>query len=197
MGVPFLEHIGGKRLYNCVKCQTVFTNHSHLLSTKFTGATGRAWLFDKVVNIVEAEAVPRGMITGRHVVRDVSCKKCNAKVGWIYEHAAAEDQCYKEGKVILEKALIMETAGVDEEDGTPIPPGVAGPARPAVAALNAAEQAELLREARANAYLVAAAGGPGRGRGLGHGRARAIREFPQGQDLFDYYHDRAIRGRRQ
>ena len=46
------------------------------------------------------------MLTGRHWVRDVFCKKCNDKVGWMYEFALEEQQKYKEGKVILEKALV-------------------------------------------------------------------------------------------
>jgi hypothetical protein len=51
------------------------------------------------------------MLTGRHFVRDVSCKKCLAKLGWIYEFAYEETQRYKEGHVILERALISESEG--------------------------------------------------------------------------------------
>lgn len=54
------------------------------------------------------------MLTGLHWVRDVFCKKCNTKLGWMYEFAAAEDQRYKESKIILEKSLIQENAGIDE-----------------------------------------------------------------------------------
>ena len=79
MGKMFLEHPGGTRLYSCAKCSTVLTNRANLLSTRFTGATGRAFLFKKVVNLVMSEKQDRVMLTGRHIVRDVSCKKC--KVG--------------------------------------------------------------------------------------------------------------------
>lgn len=51
------------------------------------------------------------MLTGRHFVRDVSCKKCAVKLGWIYEFAYEEGQRYKEGHVILERALISESEG--------------------------------------------------------------------------------------
>lgn len=51
------------------------------------------------------------MLTGRHFVRDVFCKKCSVKLGWMYEYACEETQRYKEGNVILEKALISESAG--------------------------------------------------------------------------------------
>ena len=54
------------------------------------------------------------MITGRHIVRDVACKKCNTKLGWMYEFATEERERYKEGRVILEKALVTEMDGIEE-----------------------------------------------------------------------------------
>jgi len=58
------------------------------------------------------------MLTGRHMVRDVSCKNCYTKLGWMYEFATEENQRYKEGRVILERALVVESDGFDE---TPTP----------------------------------------------------------------------------
>nr|XP_058140448.1 protein yippee-like 5 [Dasypus novemcinctus] len=61
------------------------------------------------------------MLTGRHMVRDVSCKNCNSKLGWIYEFATEDSQRYKEGRVILERALVRESEGFEEHvpsDGT-------------------------------------------------------------------------------
>lgn len=55
------------------------------------------------------------MLTGRHMVRDVSCKNCDAKLGWIYEFATEETQRYKEGRVILERALVMETDSFEDK----------------------------------------------------------------------------------
>ncbi len=51
MGRIYLEHIGGRRLFSCAQCDTFLTNRSELISTRFTGATGRAFLFNKVVNL--------------------------------------------------------------------------------------------------------------------------------------------------
>ena len=70
MGRVFLDHIGGSRLFTCNSCDTVLTNKYHeclvisslwltgcklsrneLISTRFTGATGRAFLFNKVINV--------------------------------------------------------------------------------------------------------------------------------------------------
>ena len=42
-------------------------------------------------------------------------KKCNDKLGWMYEFALEENQRYKESHVILEKALIREKEGFVED----------------------------------------------------------------------------------
>ncbi|XP_014610626.1 PREDICTED: protein yippee-like 5 isoform X1 [Polistes canadensis] len=117
MGVIFLEHIGGTRLFSCASCDTNLTNRGQLISTRFTGATGRAFLFNKVVNLnyrLCSEVQDRVMLTGRHMVRDVSCKNCDAKLGWVYEFATDDNQRYKEGRVILERALVTESDGMGE-----------------------------------------------------------------------------------
>lgn len=49
------------------------------------------------------------------MVRDVTCKMCEVKLGWIYEYATEESQRYKEGRVILEKAHITEKSGLAAE----------------------------------------------------------------------------------
>ncbi|XP_078495591.1 protein yippee-like 5 [Ciona intestinalis] len=114
MGKIFLEHSGGSRLFSCARCDTSLTNRSELISTRFTGATGRAFLFNKVVNLIYSDVQDRVMLTGRHMVRDVACKNCNEKLGWMYEYATEESQRYKEGRIILERALVMESDGFDE-----------------------------------------------------------------------------------
>ncbi|XP_045169316.1 protein yippee-like 5 [Mercenaria mercenaria] len=118
MGRIFLAHIGGTRLFSCSNCDTPLTNRAELISTRFTGATGRAFLFNKVVNLTYSEVQDRVMLTGRHMVRDVMCKNCDQKLGWIYEFANEENQRYKEGRVILERALVTESEGFEEHVGT-------------------------------------------------------------------------------
>ncbi|XP_037101355.1 protein yippee-like 5 isoform X1 [Syngnathus acus] len=113
MGRIFLDHIGGICLFSCANCDTILTNRAELISTRFTGATGRAFLFNKVVNLQHSEVQDRVMLTGRHMVRDVSCKNCNSKLGWMYEFATEESQRYKEGRVILERALVRESEGFE------------------------------------------------------------------------------------
>ncbi|XP_040582028.1 protein yippee-like 5 [Lepeophtheirus salmonis] len=114
MGRIFLEHLGGTRVFLCNNCKSFLTNRSELISTRFTGATGRAFLFNKVVNLNYSEIQDRVMLTGRHMVRDVSCKNCSIKLGWVYEFATEENQRYKEGRVILERALVKEEDGINE-----------------------------------------------------------------------------------
>lgn len=48
------------------------------------------------------------MTTGRHLVRDISCRQCGTCVGWKYDKAYEEDQTYKEGKFILEYELLKD-----------------------------------------------------------------------------------------
>jgi len=66
-----------------------------------------------VVNLQHSDVQERVMLTGRHMVRDVSCKNCNSKVGWLYEFATEDSQRYKEGRVILERALVRESEGFE------------------------------------------------------------------------------------
>lgn len=49
----------------------------------------------QVVNLKFSEVQDRVMLTGRHMVRDVFCKSCDAKLGWIYEFAVEESQRYE------------------------------------------------------------------------------------------------------
>uniref|UniRef100_A0A914HD85 Autophagy protein 5 n=1 Tax=Globodera rostochiensis TaxID=31243 RepID=A0A914HD85_GLORO len=90
MGRPFLEHMGGKKYYTCFRCKTYLTNKREVLSQTFRGATGQAYLFRTVVNIVTAKVESRFMITGQHMVRDVFCKTCNFKLGWMPRYFGAK-----------------------------------------------------------------------------------------------------------
>jgi len=74
----------------------------------FRGQHGKAYLFDNVVNIVAGEANERSMTTGRHIVRDISCRQCKNVVGWKYDKAFETTEKYKEGKFILEAELLVQ-----------------------------------------------------------------------------------------
>ena len=81
------------------------SNHSTILQN-FRGQHGKAYLFNSVVNISQADAVERNMTTGRHVVRDIICRQCKETVGWKYDKAYEASEKYKEGKYILEAELL-------------------------------------------------------------------------------------------
>mmetsp|Transcript_35790 Transcript_35790/g.48316 ORF Transcript_35790/g.48316 Transcript_35790/m.48316 type:complete len:99 (-) Transcript_35790:128-424(-) len=48
------------------------------------------------------------MLTGKHTVCDIYCKVCTVIIGWSYIKAHEEDQKYKEGKFIIERAYITK-----------------------------------------------------------------------------------------
>ncbi|VDN55873.1 unnamed protein product [Dracunculus medinensis] len=96
MSRKFYDNLGGKRVYSCERCRLYLTNREEVMSTDFRGATGRAFLFRRVVNVRESAMEPREMMTGRHHVRDIFCLRCDAKLGWMYEYAVEADQRYKE-----------------------------------------------------------------------------------------------------
>ncbi|KAL9931466.1 hypothetical protein V8E36_009631 [Tilletia maclaganii] len=96
------------RVYGCRKCKTHLTTSDLIISKHFTGQHGKAYLFDSVVNLTLGEPDDRHMRTGLHTVRDVYCIKCQTVVGWKYDHAFVQNEKYKEGKFILERALFVE-----------------------------------------------------------------------------------------
>lgn len=59
-----------------------------------------------MVNVDAGEASERSMTTGRHVVRDITCRQCKETVGWKYDKAYEGSEKYKEGKFILEAELL-------------------------------------------------------------------------------------------
>ena len=56
MGRVFLEHSGGVKIYSCANCETNLTNKAELISTRFTGATGKFLkvLFSAVLGAVHS-----------------------------------------------------------------------------------------------------------------------------------------------
>ena len=76
------------------------------MAKSFRGQHGKAYLFSRVTNVELGEEEERNMMTGKHIVRDISCRQCRSCVGWKYERAFEAEQQYKEGKFILEYELI-------------------------------------------------------------------------------------------
>ncbi|KAI8977150.1 yippee zinc-binding/DNA-binding /Mis18, centromere assembly-domain-containing protein [Mycotypha africana] len=95
------------KIYACSKCKSHLTTAQRLISKDFHGLHGKAYLFDKVVNVkVSNEQEERIMTTGRHCISFIACANCERDLGWKYVRAYEPDQKYKEGKYILEKCSL-------------------------------------------------------------------------------------------
>jgi hypothetical protein len=94
----------------CSTCAADFAFCSQVVSKGFTGRYGRAYLVSAqgpgnkgdLINIKVGKSETRLLVTGSHVVADISCMICHTKVGWKYVDAKEESQKYKVGKFILE-----------------------------------------------------------------------------------------------
>lgn len=96
------------RTYSCAHCRAHLADHDQLISKLFQGNHGRAYLFNKVVNIGCKQAVQRELLTGLHAVADIYCDNCETTLGWKYEQAFVPSQKYKEGKYIIELVHMLK-----------------------------------------------------------------------------------------
>ncbi|CAJ1805323.1 unnamed protein product [Sphenostylis stenocarpa] len=110
MGRLFLINLEGN-FYSCKHCQTHFALDDDIISKSFHCRHGKAYLFDKVVNVTVGEKEERMMITGLHTVVDIFCVVCGSIVGWKYEAAHEKAQKYKEGRFILERFKVLGPDG--------------------------------------------------------------------------------------
>ncbi|KAI0601638.1 yippee zinc-binding/DNA-binding /Mis18, centromere assembly-domain-containing protein [Biscogniauxia sp. FL1348] len=103
----------------CSTCGTDFGFCSQIVSKGFTGRYGRAYLVSApenrqqtktsdLINIKVGKPETRLLVTGSHVVADITCAVCYAKVGWKYVDAKEESQRYKVGKFILETQRVVD-----------------------------------------------------------------------------------------
>ncbi|KAL6503243.1 hypothetical protein OROHE_023872 [Orobanche hederae] len=106
MGRLFLIYLEDN-MYTCKHCQT----HLALADDIVSKGHGKAYLFDKVVNVTAGEKEARMMMTGVHTVADIFCVGCGSLVGWKYEAAEEKSQKYKVGKYILERFKVLGPDG--------------------------------------------------------------------------------------
>uniref|UniRef100_A0A7N0T335 Protein yippee-like n=2 Tax=Kalanchoe fedtschenkoi TaxID=63787 RepID=A0A7N0T335_KALFE len=112
MGRVFVISLDGLgHFYSCKYCRTHLALVDDLLSKSFYCRHGKAYLFDKCVNVTLGEKEDRMMITGLHTVVDIFCVDCGALLGWKYEAAYDKNQKYKEGKFILERFQVVGPDG--------------------------------------------------------------------------------------
>ncbi|KAK2021136.1 yippee-domain-containing protein, partial [Colletotrichum zoysiae] len=108
----------------CSTCSCDIAFSSQIVSKGFTGRYGRAYL---VAPTPPPSAPNRQLVTGWHVVADITCVLCSAKLGWKYVDAKELSQKYKVGKFILEVERVVpfrswEDApaggrGISQDDG--------------------------------------------------------------------------------
>ncbi|KUJ15757.1 yippee-domain-containing protein [Mollisia scopiformis] len=149
--VPSLSYSPPNTL-RCITCATDIALASQIVSKGFTGRHGRAYLVsapislsqasypppipnstnkdhewkpDELINTKTGRRVNRELLTGMHVVADVSCNICATTLGWKYVDAKEPSQKYKVGKFILEMKRVVLRVGwedvtddeIDEDDG--------------------------------------------------------------------------------
>jgi len=107
MGLSYNTYLSGNKIYGCKNCKTHLSVGDEIMSRAFRGQHGKAFLFNSVVNVNEHSPEDRHMTTGRHIVRDITCRQCGTTVGWKYDRAFEVSERYKEGKYILEAELLV------------------------------------------------------------------------------------------
>ncbi|EEF35530.1 protein yippee-like [Ricinus communis] len=110
MGRLFVVNLEGK-IYSCKHCRTHLAVYEDIVSKSFTSRHGKAYLFNKVVNVSVGVNEERMMLTGLHTVADIFCVGCGSIVGWKYETAHEKSQKYKEGKSVLERFKVSGPDG--------------------------------------------------------------------------------------
>ncbi|KAF7543021.1 hypothetical protein G7Z17_g11077 [Cylindrodendrum hubeiense] len=113
----------------CSTCSADLAFASQIVSKGFTGRYGRAFLVappalpapQSLLNIRVGKSENRQLVTGWHVVADITCGSCATKLGWKYVDAKEQGQKYKVGKFILETERVVthrswEDVPVDERE---------------------------------------------------------------------------------
>ncbi|KAG0467679.1 hypothetical protein HPP92_018668 [Vanilla planifolia] len=119
MGFLFLVHLEGN-FYSCKHCHAHLALRDDIISKTFHCWHGKAYLFNKVVNVMVGQKTLRMMTTGLHTVSDIFCVGCGSILGWKYEAAYEKGQKYKEGKFILERFKVSGSdASLNVNDESP------------------------------------------------------------------------------
>ncbi|KAF6824413.1 Yippee family protein [Colletotrichum musicola] len=123
----------------CSTCSSDVAFSSQIVSKGFTGRYGRAYLVaatplppgtppprnsntaagpGTLANVRIGKCENRQLVTGWHVVADITCALCGAKLGWKYVDAKEFSQKYKVGKFILEVERVVPFRSWED-----LPPG--------------------------------------------------------------------------
>ncbi|CAG9990271.1 unnamed protein product [Clonostachys byssicola] len=110
------------KVYDCKTCEVPLALERSRIARhqKYQGRDGPAFLFKETSNIHASPPFEMEMTTGRHTVRNISCAKCDALVGWMYVNAPRPSEQYKVGNYMLEKELLCEQVEVHHEADSPL-----------------------------------------------------------------------------
>lgn len=87
-------------------------------SSRYTSTLHTTGRNGALPNTSLSKPIARSLVTGQHMVSDVSCSICDSLLGWKYVEASEESQKYKVGKFILETKKIRVVSRWDNEPGT-------------------------------------------------------------------------------
>ena len=88
--------------------------------TGFRGYRGKAALFASTLNTALAAPSVLLMDTGAHTVQECACARCGAYLGWRVARAHESSEKWKEGRFLLELALLAESAPDPDDLPTPV-----------------------------------------------------------------------------
>ncbi|KAF4315689.1 hypothetical protein BBO99_00008561 [Phytophthora kernoviae] len=100
--------VGGMHAFRCADCGNIVADRDDIVSKTFFGRTGKAFLMNNMYNIRIGSARNRYLMTGMHTIGDVLCSQCDFVLGWKYIKAMESSQKYKEGKFIMEQAVVQD-----------------------------------------------------------------------------------------
>lgn len=99
------------KIFVCNECLAHLCLSTLVILDLFTGASGNAYLVDKLINVQpHGSDQEKQFRTGLYVVNDIRCSQCSQYLGWFYKKLASYSEAYKEGKFVIERAYIREVA---------------------------------------------------------------------------------------
>ena len=102
------------RVYGCGACGAHIAMEEDVVSKDFCGSTGRAYFVNQVFNVNLGPVHECVFKTGKHVIADLFCQHCDTTlskrtvVGWKYLKTGVRSQKYKEGKYVVEEAMLTQ-----------------------------------------------------------------------------------------
>lgn len=99
------------KIFVCNECLSHLCLSSLVLSDKFWGLLGDAYLVDKLINVQPDDTDQEtSMKTGVYLINKIRCLQCFTNLGWLYKKLYKHLESYKEGKYVIEKKYISQVA---------------------------------------------------------------------------------------